>query len=169
MELGRADLASRFMIPQRLYGREAESARLFEACEDAASGRPGLVLISGRPGVGKTSLAFEIDRRIAETSGYFASGRFQEIESNGPFSGWIEAFGALCERLMIEEEAMLAGIKASLREKLGPSAPALAALLPSLVRVLGDAGPSRELSGSEARNRILDAFRSFAPGSRGQG
>ncbi len=49
----------------RFVGREGELAELTAAVEEAASGRPALVLLSGEAGVGKTRLTGEFERRIA--------------------------------------------------------------------------------------------------------
>ncbi len=55
----RARLSSR-----RFIGREGELAELELAAREAASGRPGLVLLGGDSGVGKTRLIAELERRL---------------------------------------------------------------------------------------------------------
>ena len=60
-------------VPRRVsspifVGRVAERAALTEALERAAAGRPGIVLISGEAGVGKTRLLTEATK-LAETIG----------------------------------------------------------------------------------------------------
>jgi DNA-binding CsgD family transcriptional regulator len=59
----RARLSSR-----RFIGREGELAELELAAREAASGRPGLVLLGGDSGVGKTRLISEFERRLGPAS-----------------------------------------------------------------------------------------------------
>jgi ATP/maltotriose-dependent transcriptional regulator MalT len=59
----RARLSSR-----RFIGREGELAELELAAREAASSRPGLVLLGGDSGVGKTRLIAELERRLRPES-----------------------------------------------------------------------------------------------------
>jgi hypothetical protein len=61
--LGTRDSSDRFLIAEKLYGRQREIAQLLAAFDrTVASGRPGLMLVSGYSGVGKV-----VDRqRIAQ-------------------------------------------------------------------------------------------------------
>jgi predicted ATPase len=57
-------------VPRRIsspifVGRVAERAALSEALQRAAAGRPGIVLISGEAGVGKTRLLTEVSNLAA--------------------------------------------------------------------------------------------------------
>jgi len=51
---------------QRFIGREGELAELELAAREAAAGRPGIVLLGGDSGVGKTRLIAEFERRLPE-------------------------------------------------------------------------------------------------------
>jgi serine/threonine protein kinase len=54
---GAHDIPDTLRIPEKLYGREAEVARLLDAFERVvAQGAPELVLVSGYSGVGKSSV-----------------------------------------------------------------------------------------------------------------
>lgn len=55
-ELGQRDLSDRFLIPEKLYGREAEVQQLLEAFDRVASGNSGLTLVAGLSGIGKTAV-----------------------------------------------------------------------------------------------------------------
>ena len=72
--LGQDDLRGRFVVPQRLYGREREIARLTEAFERVAAGGRELVLVSGYSGIGKTSLIQEIHRSLPRRRGATPAG-----------------------------------------------------------------------------------------------
>jgi DNA-binding CsgD family transcriptional regulator len=50
-------------VPEQLWGRDAELAQLVAALDAADAGRPGLVVVAGEPGIGKTSLLQAASRR----------------------------------------------------------------------------------------------------------
>ncbi len=79
------DVSDRFLIPQKLYGRDAESAVLREAFERVvASGAPELVLVSGYSGIGKSSLVHELrpaDRREAR---HLRRGQVRAVQARHP-------------------------------------------------------------------------------------
>ena len=77
----------------RLRGRQAEAAALAEALDQAASGRPAIVLIQGEAGIGKTRLLAGL---LADASGrgmQVAAGRAEELERSRPFGLVSSAFG----------------------------------------------------------------------------
>jgi len=53
--LARRDVSDRFLIPQKLYGRDGEVATLEAAFERVCGGPSEIVLVSGYSGIGKTS------------------------------------------------------------------------------------------------------------------
>ena len=53
------------LTSSHFVGRAGELAELQRAFDDAASGRPGLVLLGGDSGVGKTRLVSELEQRLA--------------------------------------------------------------------------------------------------------
>src|SRR5260370_27627169 len=58
--LGEHDTPSRLLIQEKLYGRESEIDTLLAAFDRVVAGaKPGLVLVSGYSGIGKTSLVNE--------------------------------------------------------------------------------------------------------------
>src|SRR5262249_3959191 len=69
--LGEQDLSDRFLIPQKLYGREAEGAALLEAFERVVhTGTPEVVMVSGYSGIGKSSLIQELQRPVVRQRGF---------------------------------------------------------------------------------------------------
>ena len=70
--VGRHDIADRFQIPKKLYGRQSEVDKLLSAFERTVQGGPPeLLLVSGYSGIGKTALIYEVykpSRSTAATS-----------------------------------------------------------------------------------------------------
>jgi DNA-binding CsgD family transcriptional regulator/tetratricopeptide (TPR) repeat protein len=123
-------------VPKRpgLVGRADELARLSGLVEAAAGGRPGLALLSGEAGAGKTRLLDELVLRVPRrtlvcrgTGVGFLGGRI-------PYAPLIAALRSLLARLPREDVARV----------LGPDPSELAILLPEL-------GPRGETASDQAR------------------
>jgi len=107
----------------RLVGRDAELAALGAALADAADGRGGgLVLISGEPGIGKTTLAGSFVRRARGQGAQVAWGGAWEDSGAPPYWPWVQVLRSF------ERNAGAA----ALDEAAGPGAGLLAQLVPSL-------------------------------------
>ena len=79
-------------------GRAPALARLEQAWGDAVSGALRLALVSGEPGIGKTTLAGELARRAHAQGGAVLLGRSDE-HALVPFQPWIEVLERLLEAL----------------------------------------------------------------------
>ncbi len=79
-------------------GRAPALARLEQAWADAVSGALRLALVSGEPGIGKTTLAGELARRAHAQGGAVLLGRSDE-HALVPFQPWIEVLERLLEAL----------------------------------------------------------------------
>ena len=75
-------------------GRETERAALADRWKAAAAGQPGLVVVSGEPGIGKTRLVAEMAAGVHEAGGTVLYGRSEE-ELDVAFRPWAEALGHL--------------------------------------------------------------------------
>ena len=72
-------MASRFSIPDRLYGREAETGELLASLERVADGSAELVLLVGGSGVGKSVLVQELQGPTVERHGYLHPGQVRPV------------------------------------------------------------------------------------------
>ena len=79
-------------------GRAATLARLERAWADAVAGTRRFALVTGEPGIGKTTLAGELARRVHAEGGAVLLGRSDE-HAPVPFQPWIEALERLLEAL----------------------------------------------------------------------
>ncbi len=156
--LGQQDVRSRFVIPQRLYGREAETARLLRAFEQAVEGRAGLVLVSGYSGIGKTSLVQEIHRSLAGRQGYFVAGKFDQLVRDVPYAALAQALQLLIRHFLTETDEEVARWRARLAPELPGLGQVLIPLIPELERLTGPQPPAPLLDPAEARHRLDRAF-----------
>ncbi|MGD1807699.1 protein kinase domain-containing protein, partial [Dapis sp. BLCC M126] len=58
-ELGQRDVSDRFIIPEKLYGRESEVKILLDAFERITNGSSEIMLVAGFSGIGKTAVINE--------------------------------------------------------------------------------------------------------------
>ena len=88
-------MATRLMS-NRFVGRRAQLEELDLALREAAEGRPGLVLIGGESGVGKTRLVSELERQLADRDVNVLRGEAVELaEGELPFAPLTSAFRPL--------------------------------------------------------------------------
>src|SRR3712207_3202112 len=69
-----------------LYGRERELAGIDELLDGARSGRSGALVITGEPGIGKTALLDEAERRAGDGLSVLRASGY-ESERELPFAG----------------------------------------------------------------------------------
>jgi predicted ATPase/transcriptional regulator with GAF, ATPase, and Fis domain len=156
--LGASDARYRFVIPQHLYGREAEIELLMAAFERAVAGRAELVLVSGYSGIGKTSLVQEVHRGLAGSRGHFVAGKFDQLVRDAPYGALAQALQQLLRHVLAEADQEVADWRAALGEALGGSGQALIPILPELAHLIGPQAPLPALEPAEAQNRLSRAF-----------
>ena len=159
--LGEHDVPERFELPQRLYGRESEVKSLVQALDDVGQGTAQVVLVSGPPGVGKTSLVQRLRRQVLVRRGYFITGKWDELERPTPYSGVLESFRDLVRQLLTEEAARLAEYRRQMVEALGPNLGALVGIVPEIRAITGEPPPLPAVGSAEARNRLHRCMQQF--------
>ncbi len=160
-ELGARDLSDRFLIPEKLYGRETEVQTLLDAFDRVAAGASELMLVAGFSGIGKTVVINEVHKPIARQRGYFIKGKFDQFNRNIPFSAFVQALQDLMGQLLSESDEQLAQWKAQILAVVGENGQALIEVIPELEQIIGKQPPIPELSGSAAQNRFNLLFQKF--------
>ncbi|CAN95609.1 Protein kinase [Sorangium cellulosum So ce56] len=160
--LGLRDVSDRFLVPQRLYGREREVQALLAAFERVvASGRPELLLVSGYSGIGKSSLVAELHGPIVRERGFFLSGKFDQLKRDVPYRPLLHAFRGLVQEILGATEEQVERWRQRLREALGANGRLLTDMLPELALLLGPQPPVPELPPAEAQSRLLATLQRF--------
>ncbi|MEQ8466829.1 trifunctional serine/threonine-protein kinase/ATP-binding protein/sensor histidine kinase [Coleofasciculus sp. E1-EBD-02] len=160
-KLGQRDICDRFLIPEKLYGRENEVQTLLDAFERVADRATEMMLVAGFSGIGKTAVVNEVHKPIVKQRGYFIKGKFDQFNRNIPFSAFVQAFRDLMSQLLGESDAELANWKAKILEALGESGQVIIEVIPELEQIIGKQLPVPELSGSAAQNRFNLLFGKF--------
>ncbi|MEG4499488.1 AAA family ATPase [Microcoleus sp. F10B5] len=160
-DLGQRDLCDRFIIPEKLYGRESEVFSLLAAFDRVSAGSSEMMLVSGFSGIGKTAVVNEVHKPIVRQRGYFIKGKFDQFQRNLPFSAFVQAFRDFMGQLLSETDAKVEQWKSKILAALGASAAAIVEVIPELERIIGPQPPVPELAGSAAQNRfnlLLEKF-----------
>ncbi len=158
---GRNDRAERFQIPQALYGREAEVARLLATFERVATGGRELLLVAGASGVGKTVLVHEIHKPVTARRGYFIAGKFDQYQRTIPYLAWVRAFTGLVYQLLTESEAQREAWRTAIQAAVGANGRLVTDVIPNLELIIGPQPAVPLLEGREAQHRFEFVFRSF--------
>ena len=156
--LGESDHPHRLLTPQRLHGRQDEMARLLAGLERAGDGQPGLVVVEGTTGLGKSALLRSLRGTAAERGGLVGSGRFEPLDRRLPFAGITDALAEVFSGLLASNEAQLARWRRRLREGLGDRLAPVAELVPEIEHVTGPLAPTPSAGPLEARNRLCDSL-----------
>jgi len=156
--LGRADASKRLRIPDELFGREADMAKLLGAFERAARGEARMVLVSGPSGIGKSALCDAVKRPILGRGGTFGAGKFDQYQHGVPYSALFDALRDVLSQILGETDERIRERRRALDEGVGALGSVLVDALPELGLLLGELPRAEELGPSEAQNRLALAF-----------
>ncbi|MBI4784345.1 MAG: AAA family ATPase [Oscillatoriophycideae cyanobacterium NC_groundwater_1537_Pr4_S-0.65um_50_18] len=159
--LGQRDLSDRFLISEKLYGRETEVALLLEAFDRVAEGASELMLVAGFSGIGKTAVVNEVHKPIVRQHGYFIKGKFDQFNRNIPLSAFVQALRNLIGQLLSESDEQLEQWKTQVLAAVGENGQVLIDVIPELEQIIGRQPHAPELSGSATQNRFNLLFQKF--------
>nr|WP_083893657.1 AAA family ATPase [Kamptonema formosum] len=165
-------MCDRFIIPDKLYGRETEAETLLQAFERVANppeaplakgGNKGveMMLVAGFSGIGKTAVVNEVHKPIVRQRGYFIKGKFDQFQRNIPFSAFVQAFRNLMGQLLTESDPQIQHWKNQILETVGDNGQVIIEVIPELEKIIGEQPPAVELSGTAAQNRFNLLFQNF--------
>ena len=170
--LGCQDIADKFQIPQKLYGREPEIETLLAAfarvsdrsrptTNNRTTQKVEMMLVAGYSGIGKSALVQELYKPITQKRGYFISGKFDQFQRTIPFSALVSAFSQLVRQLLSESETQLHAWRRQLDAALTGNGKAIVDVIPELELIIGKQEPVEQLGPTEARNRFHLVFQKF--------
>ncbi len=159
--IGRRDVCDRFIIPEKLYGRENEVQMLLEAFDRVADGATEMMLVAGFSGIGKTAVVNEVHKPIVKQRGYFIKGKFDQFNRNIPFSAFVQAFRNLIGQLLTESDEQIQQWRGKITQALGDNAQIIIEVIPELELIIGKQSPVPKVSGIAVQNRFNLLLRKF--------
>ncbi|ALF56008.1 serine/threonine protein kinase [Nostoc piscinale CENA21] len=160
-ELATKDVSDRFLIPEKLYGREKEVATLLAAFERVAKGTTEMILVAGFSGIGKTAVVNEVHKPIARQRSYFIKGKFDQFQRDVPLSALVQAFQDLIGQILVETDIQIRQWKDKILSALGEQAQVIIDVIPALEQIIDKQPAVTELSGTAAQNRFNLLFQRF--------
>ena len=167
-ELAKRDVSDRFLIPEKLYGREAEVEQLLGAFERISQSsvvseksQSELILVAGLSGIGKTAVVNEVHKPIVRQKGYFIKGKFDQFNRNIPFSALVQALRDLMGQLLSESDSQLQQWQDKIIDAVVENGQVIIEVIPELEIIIGKQPAVTELSGSAAQNRFNLLFSKF--------
>ena len=159
--VGQQDQLGRFLLPQKLYGRQQETAILAMVYERVHRGSSELLLVSGASGIGKTAIVNEMQNMVFNSQGYFVSGKYDQSKRNIPYNGLILALQDLIRLTLTENSERILQTQTILRQLLATNGGVVVDMVPEAEYLLGVQDAVPELPPAESQNRLLFVFRQF--------
>jgi PAS domain S-box-containing protein len=160
--LGTRDASDRMLIPEKLYGREAQIESLNGAFDRVvAHGTSEMALISGYSGIGKTSVVNELHKVLVPPRGLFAAGKADQYKRDIPYATLAQAFQSIVRELLTKSDAEVNRWRRTLLEAVGPNGRLMVDLIPELSLIIGEPWPVPGLPPQDAKNRFQLVFRRF--------
>lgn len=131
------DISEKFMLPQRLIGRDRETKQLLEVFERVCHGSRELILLGGTSGMGKTRLISEAKIPMALNHAVFLKGKFDQFNRDIPYSAIIQALGKdYVDYLLKQDDSVFSHWQSILKNRLSTSAKLITKLIPRMEKVL---------------------------------
>ncbi|GAA4837527.1 hypothetical protein GCM10023310_13850 [Paenibacillus vulneris] len=155
------ELHKTFQIPDEIYGRDEELAVLQHAFHWASLGSTEVVIISGQPGVGKTSLVQKSFKSGVIGVCKFASGKFDQYSTGTPYEPFIKCFQTVIRQVLTEPDSVLQAWIQRIREVVGSNGAVITEVIPEAGLLLQPELPLEELPAIESQNRFESVFCRF--------
>ena len=161
--LGAHDVSDRLLIPEKLYGREAEIDTLARRLRSGRGPRRDRSSCWCRaiPASASPRWSTSCTRRWSRRAASLPSGKFDQYKRDIPYATLAQAFQSLVRQLLGKSDAELSRWRDALLEALGPNGQLMVNLIPELALIIGEQPPVPDLPPQDAQNRFQLVFRRF--------
>ena len=118
-----------------------------------------MLLVTGAPGVGKSSLLAQLENFARTERGRFVSGKFDQYKRNVPYLALIQALQQLVAQVLSESEEEITGWRSHILAALGNNAGVVTDFIPELELLIGPQSAPPSLRPIQARNRFNRVFK----------
>lgn len=140
-------------IGGRVVDRREELTQLRESVESTERVGGGCVLLSGVPGVGKSTLVQAFGVEVSARNCVFAYGRCRD-GAPAPYSGLAESLTSIVRTMEATAPSERDRWRANLTSGSSSLAGVLQELVPDLTRVIGEGSLAADLDGADSRRRL---------------
>jgi len=159
--VGRQDRFSSLQSEHGLHGREREQRLLRDTYARVRQGGRELLLLGGVAGIGKTSLIEDFRPRVSGTGAVWASGKFDQLARDIPYSAILDAFQKQVRQWLTESDTTLTERARAIRTRLGSNLSLIIDVIPEIGMITGPAPAVEFTTFEETRNRFVRAFLQF--------
>ncbi len=155
------DFSGIFSLSEKLYGRDDEVKALSEWWKGIEVDGIKLVTVAGYSGIGKTRLINEIRKPIFESSAYFVSGKFDQLNKETPYNAFVIAINNLIQTILGESEERINAWKYRIKQNTDENIALISELIPDLNLLIGEPEEWIDLGPVEGKKRLNKAFLDF--------
>jgi predicted ATPase/signal transduction histidine kinase len=148
-------------IPTPFHCSKAELDVLSTGLSNATSDSAVLILLTGRSGVGKSSLVQEFKNSRLREKTYFIQACFEPDSNHGPYATISQSLRQLTHHILAENSAAIQLWKNNLLQVLNGNGSVLVEILPELEYIIGPQPQAPHIPSSETEHRLIFTLRKF--------